>query len=365
MRIVFLVLVFIHALIHLLGFLKGYDLKDIKALTLPISKPIGLLWLVAGSMLIIYGIMYITHSKYSWLLGIMAVIISQILIILFWEDAKFGTIPNILILVVSMMSYSDFQFHKMVHLETAFLLNKISLSKEGKKVMTENDVENLPHPVKVWLYHSGAVGKPFTKSAKVVQKAQMKMKPGQKKWMHATAVQYSAVEVPSFIWVVKAKMNSFLNFQGRDKFVEGHGEMLIKLNSLFTIVNEPGDKLDEGSIQRYLGEMVWFPSLALSPYITWEELSETSAKATINYKGTQGSGTFYFNKSGELIKFSALRFKENTSDAKRYWWVLEVEDYKIFEGIKVPSIMKATWQMENTDWTWLKLEIIDIQYNYM
>lgn len=127
--------------------------------------------------------------------------------------------------------------------------------------------------------------------------------------------------------------------------------MLIKLNSLITIVDEQGNKMDEGSIQRYLGEMVWFPSLALSPYITWQEINETSATATMDYKGTKGSGTFYFNTEGNIIKFSALRYKGNEPDAKRYNWVLLVEEYKTFEGIKVPSKMTATWELEKADWT--------------
>lgn len=109
--------------------------------------------------------------------------------------------------------------------------------------------------------------------------------------------------------------------------------------------------------------MVWFPSLALSPYITWEERSDTSATATMEYKGTKGSGTFYFNSAGDVVKFSALRYKGNEPDAKRYPWILLVEEHNTFEGIKVPSKMTATWKLEDEDWTWLKLEILDIRYN--
>jgi len=60
-----------------------------------------------------------------------------------------------------------------------------------------------------------------------------------------------------------------------------------------------------------------------------------------------------------------LRYKGNEADAKRYKWVLLVEEYKTFEGIKVPSRMTATWKLEKEDWTWLKLEVIDIKYNEM
>ncbi len=139
--------------------------------------------------------------------------------------------------------------------------------------------------------------------------------------------------------------------------------MLIKLNSLINVVNEQGEKLDEGTLQRYLGEMVWFPSLALSPYITWEPIDDTTAKATMTYEGTTGSGTFYFNTNGDVTKFSALRYKGNEEGANRHEWIMNISEHKTFEGIKVPAVMSSTWKLDEGDWTWLKLEVKDIQYN--
>jgi len=159
------------------------------------------------------------------------------------------------------------------------------------------------------------------------------------------------------------KMNRFLTFKGRDKFVNGKGEMLIKVNSLINVVNERGGKMDEGTIQRYLGEMVWFPSLALSQHIHWESIDDTTAVATMNYQGTSGSGTFFFNSGGDVTRFSALRYYSNEADAKRFEWVMNIEGYSTFEGIKVPTKMTATWKLDEGDWTWLKLEVIDIMYN--
>jgi hypothetical protein len=135
------------------------------------------------------------------------------------------------------------------------------------------------------------------------------------------------------------------------------------MNSLINIADEQGQKLNEGALQRFLGEMVWFPSLALSPYIMWESIDSTTAKATMTYKGTSGSGTFYFNSNGDVIKFFALRYKDNYPEAKRYGWIMNISDYKTFEGIKVPAKMTSTWKLDDKDWTWLKMEVTDIKYN--
>jgi len=36
---------------------------------------------------------------------------------------------------------------------------------------------------------------------------------------------------------------------------------------------------------------------------------------------------------------------------------MNIPGYKLFEGIKVPAIMSATWKLDEGDWTWMKLEV--------
>lgn len=361
MRAAFLIIIFLHGLIHILGFIKGFGFREIRELTLPISRPIGLMWLTSVILFFTYGVLYLSNNRYAWLIGLIAVLASQVLVILFWKDAKWGTIPNLLIFAVALTTFGYHTFQQMAQRETYHLLSQSKILKE--KVISESDLIGLPETVKHWLRNSGVVGQIAMTNGRVTQEAEMKMKPDQKNWMKATAIQYSIIDHPSFIWTVDVKANSALNFQGRDKFEDGKGEMLIKLNSLINVINASGEKLDEGALQRCLGEMVWFPSLAFSPYISWDEVSDTSARATMDYKGTKGSGTFYFDSHGDFIRFSALRFKDNDMNAKRYEWILSVEDYAVFEGIRVPSKMTATWKLEEGDWCWLKLRITGIHYN--
>lgn len=361
MKIIFLIIVFFHGLIHLPGFIKGFELKEVRGLILPVSKSMGLFWMAATVLFILYGTLFSANSKYAWFVGFMAVAISQTLIIIYWKDAKFGTIANFLILIVVFTSFGYNNFQRQIQNEKNQLLNQNEVVEN--KIIDENDIQNLPKPVKNWLRSSGMPGQPFIHIGKVTQKAEMKMKPEQDNWMNATAIQYTTIDNPAFIWSVDVKMNGIINFQGRDKFDAGKGEMLIKMNSLINVVNEKGEKLDEGALQRYLGEMVWFPSLALSPYITWEQINDNTAKATMTYKGTTGNGTFHFNENGDVTMFSALRYKDNVPEARRIDWIMNITDYKTFEKIKVPSKMTSTWKLDNGDWTWLKLEVTDLKYN--
>ncbi len=361
MRTVIAITVLLHGFIHLLGFVKGFGIMEVRELTLPITKPAGMLWLIAAMLIILFSVLYFTNYEYNWIIGFPAIILSQILIILSWHDAGAGTVPNIIILLVSIASFGSFNFQKLVSNETTRLLSQVSIRNERK--MSEADISGLPVPVKNWLLHSGAVGKPFVTMGKVCQQAKMKMKPGQQNWMDASARQYSTINPPGFVWTVDAKMNTVLHFTGRDKYVDGTGEMLIRVNSLINVVKEQGPKLNEATMQRYLGEMVWFPSMALAEHITWEQADDTTAIATMDYRGTSARGTFYFSPDGDFKRFSAFRYMGNEPEAKRHEWVLNVEEYRTFNGIKVPSRMTATWKLAEGDWSWLILEINDIKYN--
>ena len=61
---------------------------------------------------------------------------------------------------------------------------------------------------------------------------------------------------------------------------------LSALHSLWLVnVDAKGKEIDQGALLRYLGEIVWVPSAALSDYITWEEMDSTTARATMSYEG--------------------------------------------------------------------------------
>jgi hypothetical protein len=361
MRTIYIVLIIIHGLLHLLGFAKAYHWLPLKEMTQAIPKPQGLLWLAGATVLIIYAALHATGNRYAWLAGFLAVALSQALIVYFWQDAKWGTLPNLVIIVVSLISYGQYAFQSQVENETAALLSPSSGIYEG--IVTTESIEHLPPPVKRWLRRSGMVGRPIITVGKVVQKAEMKLKPDQKNMYPAEAIQYTVMDRPGFIWSVLVKMNPFLFFHGKDKFSDGQGSMLIRLNALLPVVQESGPKIDEGSLQRYLGELVWFPSLALSRHIEWKYLSESTAQATLTYKGASGRGIFHFNDEGDFTRFSAMRFMGNDPEAPRREWILDVQEYATFEGLYIPSLMTATWKLEDSDWTWLQLRIEEVQYN--
>jgi len=99
LKILFVAIVAVHGLIHLMGFAKAFKYADLEQLTQPISKPFGLLWLTSTGLFLLTIPLYLTRIDWWWVVALAAIIVSQIVILFSWQDAKFGTIANVLILI--------------------------------------------------------------------------------------------------------------------------------------------------------------------------------------------------------------------------------------------------------------------------
>lgn len=238
-----------------------------------------------------------------------------------------------------------------------------SISKEDKTIINKEMLNRLPAPVQNWLMRSRIIGKQRIQTLRLKQKGLMRSKPGQKEWSIMQAEQYFAIDEPSFIWKAKMHMMPAISINARDKYVNGKGEMKIRILSLIPIANSRGYRVDQGTLQRYLAEICWFPSAALSPHITWEAIDSTSAKATLNYKGSSGSVIFHFNDRWDLSGCNADRYMGAGNGASLEKWEVRYIEYSVLNGIRIPVKSEATWKLKSGDFTWLRLEITEIEYD--
>ncbi|KJS06924.1 MAG: hypothetical protein VR77_03060 [Flavobacteriales bacterium BRH_c54] len=361
MRIALTILIGIHGIIHLFGFFKAFGISEFNAISQPISKTYGICWFLTFLLFVITIILILIHSDYWWLSGFLAMIISQVLIFNYWSDAKFGTVFNVIILLATIIGYSSFNFNNKIKGERISLFENSAL--KNQEIVTEKALFYLPPIVQKWLSNSGIIGKKFISNVHLVQELKLKMNLEQTSWNNGTAEQYFTIQPPAFNWNINTEMNSILSVVGRDKFEDGKGEMIIKLLSLIPVANAKNhEKVNQATLQRYLAEIVWFPSASLSQYIKWEAIDDYSARATMEYKGTKGSGEFHFDKEGNFEKFVAMRYQDSNAIKPTKWTVISTRTEER-NGIKIPIECEASWEMENGKWTWLKLRITDIQYN--
>ncbi|SES27084.1 DUF6920 family protein [Salipaludibacillus aurantiacus] len=358
MKIALLIIIVIHGLIHLLGFLKGFNLLQLSELSISISRGQALVWMGTGIVLIISSVLLLINSDHWWKVGIAAVIVSQILIVMTWGDAKAGAAANIIIGAAIIFAYADSSLNTAIEKEIVDLTRK---STGSTQVISEDMMEDLPQSVQRWISNSGAVGKEIHSTMDFKHYAKLKLKPDQKEWYNAKAHQYVTTEEPGFLWKIDMEMNPFITVKGRDLYKNGKGSMQMKLASLVSVANvENDDKIDQSTLQRYLLEMAWYPWAALSPYITWEELGDHSARATMNYKGATGTADFFFNEDGDFFSSRAWRYDGSTDSYLEC--IGKANEFSVINGVKIPTDIDVSYVLDDDIFTWYKVSIYDIKF---
>jgi hypothetical protein len=368
-RIALSVMLLVHGLIHLLGFFRAFGLAGAGSLAgkslLPFSPEatrwLGMLWLTGCALFLGAALLLLLRKDWWWAVSIPAVVLSQALILLYWPEAKFGTVANVIALLGILLAYGPYQFNRMTQREVQSLLPK---TLPGGKVVNPQMLAGLPSPVQGWLRRSGVVGKECIHTVHLKQQGEMRTHPVGK-WMPFTAQQYVTVDQPGFVWVADVEAAPLVHLAGRDKYEAGRGYLLIKLLSLIPVARAEGRQIDQGTLLRYLAEIVWYPSAALSDYISWQQIDATRALATMRYGGISASGVFTFNGAGDVASFSAKRYYDRKEGPTLEDWLVAVEPagYREFDGIRIPARSTVTWRLKEGDFTWYKLRIVGITYN--
>ncbi|GAB3893946.1 hypothetical protein GCM10028803_08670 [Larkinella knui] len=368
LRFLFVCILGLHGLIHLMGFVRAWFLTKMDLITatttIPRSttetKAVGLLWLLTSLLFLAAVGVFLAGMARWWLVAFGAVFVSQLLILLYWQDAKAGTLANLLILAISLLAYADWNFTANVKAEIHNLMAEAG--DEKPSVITARQVAEMPSIVQKWLTHAQVIGKERIQTAHLTQQGQMRTKVNGG-WMPVEAQQYFTTNQPGFIWHARIKAAPLVYLAGRDKYEQGHGHMLIKAMSFWPIANTSGNEIDQGTMLRYLGEMVWFPTAALSPYIHWEQLGATTARATMSYGKTIASGVFTFTPDGDVIRYVAQRYGEFEGTYRQETWSITLSNHQALAGIRIPVQAAVTWQLKTGDFTWYTVTITEINYN--
>jgi hypothetical protein len=340
-----------------MGFIKAFKLADISQLSQTISKPKGVLWLLTALLFELSLLLFLYSKNLWWLFGFVSITVSQYLIFSSWQDARFGTVVNLIFFLVCLIGFADWNFERKVKEE----LTGISLNiKQNEAVpYKQKTLTQLPEVIQMWLSQSKSADHTEAHIVHLWQTGRMKLKPDGD-WMNVRSQQWFTIHEPGFIWSAEVGEGSLLRFAGLDKYVNGKGSMLIKLYSLFPIVEEEGKNIDQGVMVRYLSEIIWFPSAALNNYISWKEIDPLRIEATFTYNELSVSGIFTFNGKGMPASFQAQRYYDKTGSPETWFISIDENSFRKFNTYFIPTKASVTWKLQGGDFKWYELEIMDL-----
>lgn len=361
MAIVFSLLLFLHAIIHAVGFSKAFGLRDFENVSHAITRQQGLAWGFCTLLFAIAAGGSLLNKKWWPVVALVGIAISQVLVVINWSNAGWGTAINIVILLVAIIQFADFRFQQGSANESKDLLAKESLRFNGK--ITAGSITHLPAPVQNWLQHSGIVGRLPIRITRLKQKGKMKTDPAGT-WMPFNATQYITATNPGYTWNVKVRWRPMIFITGRDELDNGKGSMHMKMLSMWDMADVSGnEQVNSSSLIRWLAEICWSPSMALNPAIKWQEIDSTTAQAVLAAGDNKVSGIFYFNTNNDITKFTARRYKSGKDSSSLETWQVDMLNYKTFNGVRIPARCRVTWKLHDGDFTWLDMEITNIEYN--
>lgn len=309
-------------------------------------------WLLAAVALITAGALCAARLDAWWIPATAAVVLSQILIVLQWHDAKAGTIANVLVTLALIPGIAMAGFHAT----SANVANALRTPAAPGPVVNAADLATLPAPVQRWLLRAGVVGHRRPASVDVRQRGQLRTSP-EGVFFDATAQQTFRVDEPAFVWAVDATMGKIVPIVGRDSLIDGRGHMLIRAAGLVTVADGVGPRFDQGTLVRFLTEMVWFPAAALAPYITWRAVDDRYADATIAWRGVEATARFEVDAEGRVVRLQARRwFGEQSLEA----WEIPISEWHRFLGVEVPSRGTVVWKLAAGEFEYYRWEILDV-----
>ncbi|MDX5325299.1 MAG: hypothetical protein LPK80_03475 [Bacteroidota bacterium] len=356
LRTVFIILLLIHALIHSMGFIKGMGWAKMEQLSQPISRGWGLMWFLASLLfLTTLGTFWVDRPLW-WIWASGAVLLSQILIIRQWKDARWGTFANAIVLVGCLIGWGNHRFDSRSMEERDALFEWADNTMTIQSIQTD---EQLPEPVVRWLSLSGDGSWPSGKDIIHYRQTGRMLTEKGGNWKDFSAQQWFTTDVPGFLWNAHVGRGSFMPFSGRDKMVDGHGEMRIEAYSFITVVNASGPEIDQGVAIRYLSEIVWFPFAVRKPFIRWTSVDDRSAVASMDYPEGQVDVTFHFDKEGKVSWVEALRFNQDLNKLVNWRVELDPSSWKEINGVYIPTHASVSWDLPEGPFTWLEVDVLE------
>ena len=358
LKYIFAFITLIHGIIHFIGFAKAYNYGNITQISKYISKSTGSIWFITAVLFIIAVLLFLLKNERWIYFGIIAAIISQILIISVWKDAKFGTIVNIIILFIAIISYATHHFEMDFKADVKRHIAQTKFS--NNDLLTEADIDSLPIPIQKYIRYTGALNKPKVKNMKIVFDGEMRDKG--KDFFKFTSVQYNFFDDPTRLFFMKATMYA-APVPGYHCYQNATATMQIKLLGLFDVVNVKGTDMNKAETVTLFNDMcLMAPASLIDKRIVWTSIDSLSANATFTNGVNKITATLYFNEQGQLINFTSDD-RYAITDMKRYRFSTPVKVYSLTNGINILKYGETIWHYPDGEFVYGKFTLKSIEYN--
>lgn len=353
----------LHGLIHLMGFAKAFGLAELPQLSQPVSRGWGAAWLAAAGLVLGAAAMLAAGVRSYWLVGAVALVVSQAAIGAAWRDAAAGSIANVILLVVvahGFLTEGPWSFH------ARFLRDAAAGLARGAEtpLVTEADLAPLPEPVRRYLRVTRALGQPRVRNYRIRFTGRIRSGPAAP-WMPFTADQQSFADLPTRLFLMRARMFG-VPVEAFHRLADGHATMQVKAAGLVPITEASGAELDRAETVTLFNDMCLLaPGTLVAPNIAWEAVDATTARARFTHAGYTIAATLLFDGEGKLVNFfsddRARTAADGTFTPLRF--STPARDYRDFGPLRLAGYGEARWAGAGEDYAYGEFTMMDVAMN--
>jgi hypothetical protein len=272
------------------------------------------------------------------------------------------TIFAVLFLVFLFLFWGGSVFTKMSINNTVSDLRD-SIDFNNKELFTYSEIKNQPELIKNYFTSAIADSTIKPKFITVKQKAEFKTDV-KSEWKPLTAVQYFTTDSPNFLWASEMKSSNFFWVNAIDSYINGKGNMLIKLNSSITVADSWGIELDKSGLFRYISEAVLFPTKLLpSQNLLWNILDSNTAEIKFTDGELSVVAKLFFNSKNLISKIETFdKYRALEEGYERSMYTIYLSEYKKLKGFMIPTYIEAEWDLKSGKFMYGKFSIVNIEY---
>ncbi len=298
MKYLFVLLLLLHAGIHLAGYLHGTGYIRLAALKVPYSMTVARFSLFTAVLLILTVITLLLDKEWWWWMWT-AILFSQVFILQVWADAKPGTLVNLILLLGSLAAFFTWRFEQKFNDDVRQLITETASVPAGK--ITDAELSRLPAPVQRYLLLSGARDQEKVNIFSIRLSGEMRQKG--KAGFPFTSLQYNAVKKPVRLFFMKGKMWG-ITVPGYHKYENGKAIMDVRLFGLFPVMYFDGPVLDKTETVTWLNDFCMMAPLGLTDErFKWEAINDSVAEVKVTVGPHTVGAELHFNREGMLVDF--------------------------------------------------------------
>lgn len=362
MRFVISALLAAHGAIHVLGFLKAYGLAELPELQLKIGPRAGLFWLLAAGLLLLAAVSIHVTPRFWSIPALVGIGLSQAMIFGAWDDARVGTVANVILLVPVVLAAADLRPSSLRSTYAREVDAALSHVPEETNPVTPADLAGLPEPVRAYLERVGVVGRPRVTSFAATFRARIRGGP-EDGWMEGTAEQHETFDPPTRIFFMTASKVG-LPVHVLHRYGDGSATMEGRLLGIFPVFEISGPKLTRSETVTLLNDVFFLAPAALVDLpVEWQALDERRVRATYTNAGHRVSAVVHFDDDGDLVDFqSEDRYQMDRDPPVLERWSTPFYEPRDYGGYRLPSGGEARWGDPGEEWAYGDFELVEIRY---